>query len=119
MASSLTRVGDFLTAIRDLHGDDWRHQEIATVNGVTLTAYDLNRIADLAADSEQELLWQLSLPLRIHNALIREGLRTVEQVAGRSAVQLMEIRGMGETGVRTIEVAMDKLGLKLAEGGES
>ena len=119
MTSSLTRVGEFITALRELHGYGWQYQQIATVNGVTLTAGDLDRIADMAADSDRELLMQLTLPLRIHNALVCAGIRTVEQVAARSTEQLMEVRGVGVTAVRTVEEKLAELGLKLADGGES
>lgn len=78
MSHALTRISDFLVA--------WNNKTdeyvIATVNGVSLYAYDLRYLADRAADDGN--LDGLGLSVQAYNALRRGGIRTVDQLTART-----------------------------------
>lgn len=59
----------------------------------------------------------LQLPARVHNALERVGITTVEQVLDLTAEQIQDVPGLGEKAIADILKARDDFAAKRAAGG--
>lgn len=77
-----------------------------------LTSERPEEVVDIEEEPEhtepENTLSQLQLPSRVHNALERVGITTVEQVLELSEEQIQDIPGLGQKAVKDILAARDK-----------
>lgn len=82
---------------------------------VTLPIAGLRALFNIAADNGSDID-ELDLPIRAHNALREAGIRTVVQLAARSADDLLDLRNLGVRSVSDIQDALAVRGLELKGG---
>ncbi len=68
-----------------------------------------------AVAGQDRPLEELALPLRAYNALRRDGVHTVNELAARSPAELLAIEGIGPASVEDIRRRLADLGLPLGE----
>jgi carbon monoxide dehydrogenase subunit G len=68
-----------------------------------------------AVAGQDQPLEELALPLRAYNALRRDGVHTVNELAARSPAELLAIEGIGPASVEDIRRRLADLGLPLGE----
>jgi carbon monoxide dehydrogenase subunit G len=76
-------------------------------------------LADLAGDDLAQPIEELSLPLRAHNSLRREGVHTVADLVARTPAQLLAIDNIGPASVEDIRQRLADRGLSLAPATEA
>jgi carbon monoxide dehydrogenase subunit G len=76
-------------------------------------------LADLAGDDLAQPIEELSLPLRAHNSLRREGVHTVADLVARTPAQLLAIDNIGPASVEDIRQRLADRGLSLAPTTEA
>ena len=54
------------------------------------------------------LIDALQLPARVYNCLIRNGIRTVEELQGMTLYELRRVRGLGEKGIKEIKEKLEQ-----------
>ncbi len=67
------------------------------------------------ADKDASMFASLHLSARVQNTLMESGIRTPEELAAKSADELLAIEGIGEKAVSDIKKALTKAGLGLRE----
>jgi carbon monoxide dehydrogenase subunit G len=75
--------------------------------------------ADLSGDDLAQPIEELSLPLRAHNSLRREGVHTVADLVARTPAQLLAIDNIGPASVEDIRQRLADRGLSLAPATEA
>jgi carbon monoxide dehydrogenase subunit G len=76
-------------------------------------------LADLASDDLAQPIEELSLPLRAHNSLRREGVHTVADLVAKTPAQLLAIENIGPASVEDIRQRLADRGLSLAPATEA
>jgi carbon monoxide dehydrogenase subunit G len=76
-------------------------------------------LADLASDDLAQPIEELSLPLRAHNSLRREGVHTVADLVAKTPAQLLAIENIGPASVEDIRQRLADRGLSLAPTTEA
>jgi carbon monoxide dehydrogenase subunit G len=76
-------------------------------------------LADLASDDLAQPIEELSLPLRAHNSLRREGVHTVADLVARTPAELLAIENIGPASVEDIRQRLADRGLSLAPATEA
>jgi carbon monoxide dehydrogenase subunit G/predicted flap endonuclease-1-like 5' DNA nuclease len=71
---------------------------------------------DLAQDDLAQPIEELSLPLRAHNSLRREGVHTVADLVAKTPQELLAIENIGPASVEEIRQRLADRGLSLSEG---
>jgi carbon monoxide dehydrogenase subunit G len=76
-------------------------------------------VADLTGDDLAQPIEELSLPLRAHNSLRREGVHTVADLVAKTPAQLLAIDNIGPASVEDIRQRLADRGLSLAPTTEA
>lgn len=90
----------------------WQQQRIAARDGLTQRPFETTAQASTKPDLTKGIE-TLELPARARNALARAGIKHIGDLLERSAVSLLRERGVGETGLAAIEVALQRNGFHL------
>jgi carbon monoxide dehydrogenase subunit G len=90
----------------------------SAVSGSAASGRD-DDLADLASDDLAQPIEELSLPLRAHNSLRREGVHTVADLVARTPAELLAIENIGPASVEDIRQRLADRGLSLAPATEA